>query len=47
MIEMRVLAPGERPYLAISFPAAPANRPYVIVNMVGSIDEVVERAKSM
>lgn len=32
------VAPGERPYLGISFPAAPPDRPYVIFNMVGSLD---------
>lgn len=37
-MEVRVVAPGERPYLEIDFPPAPADRPYVIVNMVGSLD---------
>lgn len=37
-MEMRELTPGERPYLEISFPGPPADRPYVIVNMVGSLD---------
>lgn len=37
-MELRKLAAGERPYLDITFPEAPAERPYVIVNMVGSLD---------
>jgi riboflavin-specific deaminase-like protein len=29
---------GSRPYLDLEFPPAPAGRPYVILNMVGSLD---------
>lgn len=38
MIEVRELARTERPYLHVYFPTPPRNRPYVIVNMVGSLD---------
>jgi 2,5-diamino-6-(ribosylamino)-4(3H)-pyrimidinone 5'-phosphate reductase len=37
-MELQHFVPGTRPYLDISFPPAPPGRPYVIVNMVGSID---------
>src|SRR5262249_52016286 len=30
--------PGSRPYLELTFPEPPADRPYVLVNMVGSLD---------
>ncbi|MGH2585404.1 MAG: RibD family protein [Dehalococcoidia bacterium] len=37
-MELQHFVPDTRPYLDLSFPPAPADRPYVIVNMVGSID---------
>jgi len=37
-MDLRHFQPGTRPYLDLSFPAAPEGRPYVIGNMVGSID---------
>lgn len=38
MIDIQRLTPGSRPYLSLTFPPPPEGRPYVIVNMVGSID---------
>jgi riboflavin biosynthesis pyrimidine reductase len=38
MMELAHFIPGTRPYLDLNFPPAPADRPYIIVNMVGSID---------
>jgi riboflavin biosynthesis pyrimidine reductase len=37
-MDLQPFAPGTRPYLDLDFPAPPLERPYVIVNMVGSID---------
>lgn len=37
-MELQHFVPGTRPYLDLVFPEAPPGRPYVIVNMVGSID---------
>ena len=37
-MELTHFTPGTRPYLDLTFPPAPAGRPYVVVNMVGSID---------
>jgi riboflavin biosynthesis pyrimidine reductase len=37
-MELAHFTPGTRPYLDLTFPPAPADRPYIIVNMVGSID---------
>jgi 2,5-diamino-6-(ribosylamino)-4(3H)-pyrimidinone 5'-phosphate reductase len=37
-MELHHFVQGTRPYLDLVFPTAPAGRPYVIVNMVGSID---------
>ncbi|MGD9891595.1 MAG: RibD family protein [Dehalococcoidia bacterium] len=37
-MELARFTPGTRPYLDLTFPVAPADRPYIIVNMVGSID---------
>lgn len=35
---LETLQPGSRPYLDLAFPAPPRDRPYVVVNMVASID---------
>lgn len=37
-MQLQHFVPGTRPYLDLTFPEAPPDRPYVIVNMVGSID---------
>ena len=37
-MDLSHLAPDTRPYLNLSFPPPPADRPYVIINMVGSLD---------
>ncbi len=37
-MEIVRLRRGSRPYLDLTFPRAPAGRPYVVVNMVGSLD---------
>ena len=38
-MELSRLRPDTRPYLDLTFPPAPSDeRPYVIINMVGSID---------
>jgi riboflavin-specific deaminase-like protein len=37
-MELVHFTPGTRPYLELTFPPAPPDRPYIIVNMVGSID---------
>ena len=37
-MDHRHFEPGSRRYLDLQFPAAPSDRPYVIVNMVGSLD---------
>lgn len=37
-MELMRFTPGSRPYLALSFPSPPEGRPYIIGNMVGSID---------
>jgi len=37
-MELQQVRPGSRPYLALQFPDPPTGRPYIIVNMVGSID---------
>jgi riboflavin biosynthesis pyrimidine reductase len=38
MMDVRVIEPAARPYLDIPFPPPPADRPYVVFNMVGSLD---------
>jgi riboflavin-specific deaminase-like protein len=37
-MELDHLEPGAQPYLDLTFPEPPDERPYIIVNMVGSID---------
>ena len=37
-MELQHFRPGTRPYLDLTFPPPPADRPYVILNMVGSLD---------
>ena len=37
-MELSHFTQGTRPYLDLTFPPAPPDRPYIIVNMVGSID---------
>jgi 2,5-diamino-6-(ribosylamino)-4(3H)-pyrimidinone 5'-phosphate reductase len=37
-MDLRHLVPGSRPYLELEFPPASAGRPYLILNMVGSVD---------
>jgi riboflavin-specific deaminase-like protein len=37
-MDLRHFVPGSRPYLDLEFPPPPAGRPYVILNMVGSVD---------
>src|SRR5215217_5718648 len=38
VMELAHYTPGTRPYLDLTFPPAPVDRPHIIVNMVGSID---------
>src|SRR4051812_5511903 len=38
VIELRRTEPGTRPYLNLTFPEPPDNRPYVYINMIGSLD---------
>jgi riboflavin biosynthesis pyrimidine reductase len=37
-MDLSHFTPGARLYLDLTFPAPPAGRPYVIINMVGSLD---------
>src|SRR5262245_42702021 len=37
-MQLERFQPGTRPYLELTFPEPPAHRPYILVNMVGSLD---------